>query len=62
LKAAINTFKAQFIQSALEERNWNQTATARALDIQRTYLSRLIKELGIALPKERGFSKRAVLG
>ncbi|MDR2211075.1 MAG: sigma 54-interacting transcriptional regulator [Spirochaetaceae bacterium] len=50
LKNAINTFKAHFIQKVLEENNWNQTETARILGIQRTYLSRLIKELSI---KER---------
>jgi Nif-specific regulatory protein len=47
LKTAINTFKAYFIKKVLEENNWNQTEAARALDIQRTYLSRLIKELDI---------------
>ncbi|MDR0601891.1 MAG: sigma 54-interacting transcriptional regulator, partial [Treponema sp.] len=47
LKTAINTFKAHFIRKVLEENNWNQTETARVLDIQRTYLSRLIKELDI---------------
>jgi Nif-specific regulatory protein len=47
LKAAINAFKTGFIRKVLEENNWNQTETARALAIQRTYLSRLIKELQI---------------
>ena len=47
LKNAINVFKARFIQMVLEENNWNQTETARALDIQRTYLCKLIKELEI---------------
>ncbi|MHC6201791.1 sigma-54-dependent Fis family transcriptional regulator [Breznakiellaceae bacterium SP9] len=47
LKIAINTFKKHFIQNALEARGWNQTETAKDLDIQRTYLSRLIKELEI---------------
>jgi Nif-specific regulatory protein len=47
LKTAINTFKANFIRNVLEENNWNQTETSRALEIQRTYLSRLIKELKI---------------
>jgi Nif-specific regulatory protein len=49
LKTAINTFKAHFIRSVLEENKWNQTGAARDLDIQRTYLSRLIKELDINL-------------
>lgn len=52
LKTALTVFKKHFIQKALEEKNWNQTETAKALDIQRTYLSRLIKELEIANPKE----------
>ncbi|MDR0877409.1 MAG: sigma 54-interacting transcriptional regulator [Treponema sp.] len=52
LKTAINSFKTYFIKKVLEENNWNQTETARALDIQRTYLSRLIKELDIINPKE----------
>jgi Nif-specific regulatory protein len=52
LKTAINAFKAHFIQMVLEENEWNQTESAKALDIQRTYLSRLIKELGINNPKE----------
>lgn len=52
LKDALTIFKKHFIASALEEHRWNQTETSRVLDIQRTYLSRLIKELGIANPKE----------
>ncbi|MDR0760730.1 MAG: sigma 54-interacting transcriptional regulator [Treponema sp.] len=52
LKNAITVFKAHFIQKVLEENNWNQTETAKVLDIQRTYLSRLIKELGLVNPKE----------
>jgi Nif-specific regulatory protein len=47
LKNAINGFKAYFIRKVLEEHNWNQTEAAKDLAIQRTYLSRLIKELGI---------------
>jgi Nif-specific regulatory protein len=52
LKSAVTVFKAHFIQKVLEENNWNQTETAKVLDIQRTYLSRLIKELGLTNPKE----------
>ncbi len=47
LKAAIDSFKAGFIKKALEEHKWNQTAAAKTLDIQRTYLSKLIKDLKI---------------
>jgi len=51
LKTAVNKFKTNFINRVLEENNWNQTEAARVLAIQRTYLSRLIKELNIT-PKE----------
>ena len=47
LKAALNVFKANFIRKVLEENEWNRTEAAKSLDIQRTYLSRLIKELKI---------------
>ncbi|MDR1250527.1 MAG: Fis family transcriptional regulator, partial [Treponema sp.] len=53
LKIAINVFKSHFIQKVLEENRWNQTEAAKALDIQRTYLSRLVKELGIMNSKEK---------
>lgn len=52
LKDALTTFKRHFISAALEAHRWNQTETARILDIQRTYLSRLVKELDIVNPKE----------
>ncbi len=47
LKDAIVMFKRALIENSLAHHGWNQTATARTLGIQRTYLSRLIKELGI---------------
>ena len=47
LKSVLNLFKKHYIQKVLEENNWNQTTAAQVLDIQRTYLSRLIKELEI---------------
>ena len=47
LKQAVGLFKKNFITSALETNGWHQTKTARLLGIQRTYLSRLIKELNI---------------
>lgn len=52
LKNALSIFKKHFIQKVLEENKWNQTETAKALDMQRTYLSRLIKELDIVNSKE----------
>jgi Nif-specific regulatory protein len=47
LKTAINVFKANFVRTVLEENAWNQTEAAKALKIQRTYLSRLVKELSL---------------
>jgi len=47
LKAAENIFRARYIKKVLGENNWNQTEAAKVLSIQRTYLSRLIKELDI---------------
>jgi Nif-specific regulatory protein len=52
LKKAMNVFRANFIRKVLDENQWNQTETAKALDIQRTYLSRLMKELNIRMDKE----------
>lgn len=47
LKSVLNLFKKHYLQKVLEEQQWNQTNAAQILDIQRTYLSRLIKELEI---------------
>jgi DNA-binding NtrC family response regulator len=44
---AILKFKHQFITRTLQFTNYNQTEAAKLLDIQRTYLNRLIKELKI---------------
>jgi Nif-specific regulatory protein len=52
LKEALNIFKKRFITKALETSGWHQTRTARALHIQRSYLSKLIRELNIS--RERG--------
>ena len=48
LKESLNLFKRHLIQTTLEKNDWNQTATAKVLGIQRTYLSRLIKDLDIS--------------
>ena len=47
LKEAINLFKKHFIQSTLADSSWKQIEAAKALGIQRTYLSKLIKDLEI---------------
>lgn len=47
LKDALNNFKKKFLTQSLSFCGGNRTAAAKMLDIQRTYLSRLIKELDI---------------
>lgn len=47
LKTATEKFKRMYILTVLEKSGGNQTAAAAALNIQRTYLSRLMKELKI---------------
>ncbi|MBQ2315283.1 MAG: sigma 54-interacting transcriptional regulator [Treponema sp.] len=50
LKAALNSFKRQYVTAVLEETGWNQTAAAKILDVQRTYVSKLLNELQIKNP------------
>ena len=47
LKSAIDNFKYAYVKKILQECSWNQTKAAKILDIQRTYISKLIKELRI---------------
>jgi len=47
LEQALLQFKKTYIARTLKAENNNQTQAARILDVQRTYLNRLIKELGI---------------
>ncbi len=47
LKEAQLSFKRVFVADALRRHKGNRSKTALALGVQRTYLSRLIKELGI---------------
>ena len=47
LKSATDVFKRTYIRTVLEKTGGNQTAAASILKIQRTYLSRLMKELNI---------------
>lgn len=47
LKDAETVFKKQYLRSVLKTTRYNQTKAARILEIQRTYLSRLLGELGI---------------
>lgn len=47
LKNALFRFKKTYVTKILEEVNWNQTEAAKVLDVQRTYVSRLLNELDI---------------
>ncbi|RLC30735.1 MAG: Fis family transcriptional regulator [Deltaproteobacteria bacterium] len=47
LNEAVNRFKREFIIANLRHTGGNRTKAAKKMDIQRTYLSRLISKLGI---------------
>jgi len=54
LVEAQRSFKRYFIAKALDAHGGNQTRTAEALGIQRSYLNRIIKQLDIHRPEPRG--------
>jgi DNA-binding NtrC family response regulator len=47
---AVSEFKRRLIEATLHQVGGNRTRAARALGLQRTYLLRLIRELGVAAP------------
>ncbi len=47
---AIRQFKRGLVEQALARANGNRTHAARALSLQRTYLLRLIHDLGVEAP------------
>jgi DNA-binding NtrC family response regulator len=47
---AVSDFKRRLIETTLQQMRGNRTHTARALGLQRTYLLRLIRELGVTAP------------
>ena len=47
LKEASDSFRTTFISNTLKSTGGNRTKAAQVLDVQRSYLSRLLKELGI---------------
>jgi len=47
LKETVTLFKKNFVREVLNAHGGNQTLAAEALGIQRTYLSRMLKELHI---------------
>ena len=47
---AVSDFKRRLIEVTLHQTHGNRTHAARALGLQRTYLLRLIRELGVVAP------------
>ena len=47
---AVSDFKRRLIEATLHQMRGNRTHAARALGLQRTYLLRLMRELGVAAP------------
>jgi DNA-binding NtrC family response regulator len=47
---AVSAFKRRLIEATLVQMRGNRTHTARALGLQRTYLLRLIRDLGVSAP------------
>jgi Nif-specific regulatory protein len=47
LKEALDSFKKEFVKKNLEKTEGNRSKAAKVMDIQRTYLSRLISEYGL---------------
>ncbi len=59
---AVSDFKRRLIEATLHEARGNRTHAARTLGLQRTYLLRLIRDLGVAAPppapRGRGVEQR----
>ena len=47
---AVSEFKRQLIEVTLRQMGGNRTLAARVLGLQRTYLLRLMRRLGVAVP------------
>jgi len=59
---AVCDFKRRLIEATLHQMRGNRTHTARALGLQRTYLLRLIRELGVAAPPPPQRPRRPLAG
>jgi DNA-binding NtrC family response regulator len=46
----VSEFKRHLIEATLHQAGGNRTHAARVLGLQRTYLLRLIKDLGVSAP------------
>lgn len=54
LKEAVDNFKRHYIYHALISNNWSCTKTAQQLQVQRSYLSRLVKNFNLKNTKNTG--------
>ena len=59
---AVSDFKRRLIEATLHQMRGNRTHTARALGLQRTYLLRLIRELGVTAPPPAGPRRSGAAG
>jgi transposase-like protein len=60
-RGAVEEFKRRLIESVLRQSGGNRTHAARRLGLQRTYLLRLIRDLGVSAPASPAFPRpRAV--
>ena len=50
-REAVRSFKKSFIVSVLEENRWNQSKSARQLQMHRNNLAQYMRQLGIAVPR-----------
>lgn len=56
---AVYDFKRRLIEATLHQSRGNRTHAARVLGLQRTYLLRLIRELGVDVPPPPARLRRA---
>ncbi len=50
-RGAVEEFKRRLIEAALRQSGGNRTHAARCLGLQRTYLLRLMRDLGVSVPR-----------
>lgn len=58
---AVSEFKRRLIETTLHQFGGNRSQAARALGLQRTYLLRLIRDLGVAAPPSLAPGRRAAM-
>jgi len=60
-RGAVEEFKRRLIESALRQSGGNRTHAARRLGLQRTYLLRLIRDLGVSAPPSPAFPRPSLV-